>query len=93
MTESEIRLEARLSAIEYLLSDLWVKWYILNEATTARVEKAHKETVERLRIKGFPGMPAALGDAFSAELESATADILSMQRAMLAEVNEKLGRS
>ena len=93
MNESELRLGARLAAIEYLLSDLWVKLYMLSGATNAKVEATHIDTIERLTKLTFPGMDPALGDAFAAELEEAVAHILSMQRTMLADLNKKLGRA
>lgn len=93
MNEDDLKLEARLTAIEYLLSDLWAKWYAANGATNERVAKAHKDCLERLHLEGFPGMDPALGDAFSAELEDAVAAILSMQREMVAGLNLKLGRA
>ena len=93
MDEREMKLEARLAAIEYILSDLCVKWYMLANASNAKVEAAHTDTIERLTKQSFPGLDPAMGDAFSSELEEAVAHILSMQRAMLADLNKKLGRS
>ena len=93
MNESELRFGARLAAIEYLLSDLWVKLYMLSNATDAKVEAAHMDTIDRLARQTFPGMDPALGDAFAAELEEAVARILSMQRTMLGDLNKKLGRT
>jgi hypothetical protein len=93
MTEAAIRVQARLYAIEYLLSDLWTKWYLFKNATNERVASAHTETIDHLKVQTFPGMDPAEADAFSAELEIAVSDILEMQRLMLAAANSQLGRS
>lgn len=92
MNESELKLEARLTAIEYILSDLFVKWYMLNNATNAQIKQAHEQAVHRLKLETFPGIDPSMSDAFAAELEEAVSEILLMQRHMLASLNLKLGR-
>lgn len=92
MDEEKLKLEARLTAIEYLLSDLCTKWYALHGATNAKIAEAHQDTLARLKTQTFPGVDAAMSDVFAAEFEEAVAAILSMQRKMLASLNAKLGR-
>ena len=93
MNEAQFKLEARLTAIEYLLNDLWAKWYFVNNGTNERVAAAHQNCIERLRTETFPGVPPEYSDAFSAELEDAVNALQSAQRTMLAGMNLKVGRT
>jgi hypothetical protein len=92
MDEAKLKLEARLTAIEYLLSDLFVKWYAINGATNARIAEARADTANHLKTQTFPGVDPAMSDLFAAEFEEAVSAILLMQRQMLANLNAKLGR-
>lgn len=92
MTEEQLKIEARLTAIEYVLSDLCAKWSLANRASPEKVTAAHHATIERLKIETFPGLDPATADAFAAEFEDAVSNILSMQRALLIGLYEKIGK-
>jgi hypothetical protein len=90
--EQALKLEVRLSAIEYLLDDLWVKYYLQIGATYDEIMQAHANVLERLRKQTFPGLDAASGDLAASELEEAVRRLLSEQKEMLEGVKSLLGR-
>jgi hypothetical protein len=92
MALEDLKLESRLLAIEYLLSDLWVKYYLLIGAPYDRIMSAHANAIDMLKKQTFPGLDAAFGDLAASELEDAVRGILAMQQQMLEGVKDKLGR-
>jgi hypothetical protein len=90
--EQDLKLETRISAIEYLLSDLWVKYYLWINVPYDRIIAAHENTVAKLKTETFPGMDPAIADLASSELEEAVHRLLLMQQEMLEGVKDKLGR-
>jgi len=82
MSIGSVKGEMRLFAIEYLLCDLWTKYYRLIGASQEQIEAAHKKAIEGLKNESFPNMDAALSDLSAAELEDAVTDLLAMQQQM-----------
>ncbi len=90
--EQDLKLEMRLAAIEYLVNDLWVKYYLLIGAPYDRIMTAHKNAIEGLRKQTFPGLDPASSDFAASELEHAVRTLLGGQKEMLEVVKDKLGR-
>jgi hypothetical protein len=90
--EQDLKLEMRLAAIEFLVNDLWVKYYLLIRAPYDRIMFAHDNAIEQLKRQTFPGLDPASSDLAASELEHAVRTLLSGQKEMLEEVKDLLGR-
>ena len=83
MSEESIKLEMRLSAIEYLLCQLWANIISLAGADENTFNQRTDVVLEKLKKQTFPGLAPEWGDLASAELEQAVARLIDMQREML----------
>lgn len=75
MTEAEIKAEARLLALEYLVIDLMRKNFLLSGATVEQLRAAQKRFLETLRMQTFGGDPG-WSDLVAAEFEDAVRALL-----------------
>ncbi len=89
MDAHELKREMRLTAIEYLLCDLWSKYYGLIGATREQIETAHMKAIDRLKTETFSGLDAASSDLAASELEDAVTGLLAMQQEMLGFLKAK----
>jgi hypothetical protein len=83
MNEDAVKLEARISAIEYLLCQYWVNILKFTGITQAKLDASHADLIGRLGRQTFPGLDAAQSDLAASEFEAAVRAILAMQREML----------
>jgi hypothetical protein len=84
MTEAEIKLETRLLAIEYMISNVYVLLHRVHGSTPAMVFEAHRRARERLRTDTIPGADPAQSDLWMAEIQE------NVER-MLISIEEMLG--
>lgn len=86
MNESEIKAEARLIAIEYLLAHLYkVTYQSLGVTPDIRAE-ARKRLIERLATTTIAGVDAAQSDVASFELQFAGERLLDVIEAVARSV-------
>jgi hypothetical protein len=90
--DDQLKLEMRLTAIEYLLCDLWVKYYLQIGATYDQIMAAHKKTLEQLNKQTFAGLDPAQSDLAAYELEEAVRKLLDEQKQMMEPIKALLGR-
>jgi hypothetical protein len=90
MTESEIKIEARLYALEWMVSSAMLS-VILSSGITAEtfLETARQQMKEGAQLHPFPSLrDPALSDQMSAEFETALDNLSSMQMLLLAKLRE-----
>ena len=78
MNEKEIKLAARLSAIEYMLAELFTKFYLAHGIAIEDVQKEHKAILESIRATKAPTDDPAISDLVHAEYEEAHEHLQSM---------------
>lgn len=78
MDEKAIRLEVRISTIEYLLAELFRKFYLVSGISIEDVQKAHADLLGHIRSMKMPTYDPVISDLTSAELEEAYARLLNM---------------
>jgi len=83
MNEREIKAEARLMAIEFVLNDLCIRFHRSIGATAEQIVAAHQKCSENLRNDTYPGADPVLSDLAAAEIEEAVSRLLAMQREMM----------
>jgi hypothetical protein len=77
MDEKEIKLEARLTAIEHLLTNLYRITYQLAGFSSETIEAAHEQALKGLQVETFQGLDPALSDLWAAEIHDAISRLLS----------------
>jgi hypothetical protein len=68
-TEEEIKLEARLMAIEHMLTKLYASHYLAKGYSLDLIRSMHKLQLGRAREETFPNANPALSDHVSGEFE------------------------
>ncbi|RWQ39715.1 MAG: hypothetical protein EOS82_32285 [Mesorhizobium sp.] len=68
MPENEIRLEARLTAIEYVITEMAKTVYVQAGLTSDHFRIMRENAREKLMAETFPGIDAALADHMGAEI-------------------------
>ena len=68
--EQEIRLSARLAAIEHLLARLFAIHYLSTGRTIDQVKATHKRLIEQARIETLPSAEPVQSDHVAAEYET-----------------------
>jgi hypothetical protein len=76
MTEAEVKLQARLVVIEYMIIHLQSSIYKLTGATPEIVEKLRERCLANVRSMTIPGIPAVWSDLLSSEVEQAIQSLL-----------------
>lgn len=77
MNEAQIKLEARLIAIEYVIGKLAQLVYVKAGLSAEHVAILHGTIREGLKNETIPGVDAAQSDLFSAEIEDAVGRLLN----------------
>lgn len=77
MTEEQFKLEARLSAIEYMIQHLLAVNYRMTGATTPVLDLNEQQAADQVRLFTIPGLDAAKADIFTDEMGQ---HIMSMLR-------------
>jgi hypothetical protein len=83
MNEDAVKLETRLSALEYLLCQLYVNILKVSGVTPEKLDASHADMLARLGRQTFAGLDAAQSDLAASEFEDAIRALLAMQREML----------
>jgi hypothetical protein len=76
-TEKEIKLEARLTAIEYMVANALAMLHHAFGSTPKQIIASHDQAKERLRTEAIPGLDPAQSDMFVAEIQTAVENILA----------------
>lgn len=83
--EERIKLEMRLSAIEYMLSKIWVALMRSSRPTSAQIDAAYAEFLASAAKQRFPGLDPAMSDHASAEWTEAVERLVAFQKEMMAQ--------
>ncbi|EHK75210.1 hypothetical protein SM0020_24920 [Sinorhizobium meliloti CCNWSX0020] len=89
MTEDEIRLEARLTAIEYMIGHTLSRFYFVSGISDEQLDAAEVKGRRALAATTFPGVDPAIADHFSAEIQENVERINGIARDMLTDIREK----
>jgi hypothetical protein len=81
--EDQLRVEARLAAVEYVLCEVFVLLCAELEKTPAEVNKIHREMLGRIQKKPLQRLSSMFSDLATAELDYAVRCLVSMQRRMM----------
>jgi hypothetical protein len=92
MTEQELKLDARLFAMEYMIGHTLSRILILLETTDEQLDVMEAQAKITLGQTVFPGDDPALGDMFASELQENIERLLMITRDMRAMTNKKIGR-
>lgn len=91
MTESELKLQARLIAIEYVLGNAVANIYALAGLSKANIEQMHKDAKTLLSKETLPGADPAQADMWLSEIEEAVTKIQSASLEMWEDKARKAG--
>ncbi len=90
MNEHEIRAEARLQAIEYLLANLYAKILLEQPDPKAAVESGAQNMLGALQEFTVPGAGPALSDLVAAEVQGAIERLLiAIQQMVKTELRQQ----
>jgi hypothetical protein len=78
MNVEKIRLEARLSAIEYMIGQLFRMIYVSIGATPEMIEASHKQFRDYLQTMPMPTDDPAISDLAAAEIQEAHERLLEI---------------
>jgi transposase len=77
MNEDQLKLEARLIAIEYMLANVYALLHRLFGTPPEAILKNHEKAREMLRVETIPGLDPVMADMMMAEVQAAVEDMLS----------------
>ncbi len=89
MTESELKLEARLLAIEYMIANAYTLLHRLFQSPPEAILKTHEKAREMLRLQTIPGADPAQADQMLGEVQAAVEDILTSIEEMTGAAKKK----
>jgi len=78
MNPTEVRLEARLGAIEYMIGQLFKSVYSITGATPEMIERSHQALRDYLRVMSIPMDDPAISDLSAGELQDAYEHLLGI---------------
>jgi hypothetical protein len=81
--DDQLKIEARLAAVEYVLSEIFVLLCADLEKTPAEVNKFHRDLLARIQKQPLQRLSAMFNDIAAAELDYAVRCLISMQRRMM----------
>jgi hypothetical protein len=84
MDEAQFKLEARLCAIEYMVTNMYAFTHRVARSSPASIVKAHAECLRMLEATTHPDVDPAYSDAIASEIQD------QVQR-MLGAIEEMLG--
>jgi hypothetical protein len=91
-TEREVEILARISALEYLVAQLFNMQYGKEGLTISQIKEEHRKAKALMKRQTIPGLDAAQSDMFSGEMESALADVLETAEALFERYSQ-IGKS
>jgi hypothetical protein len=86
MDPKAIKLEARLSALEHMLAELFRMFYVSIGTTPEAVERTHQQLREVLQTLTVPGADPAAADLAAGELQEAYEHLLKVIMIAVREV-------
>jgi hypothetical protein len=78
MTEEELKLQARLAAIEYMVANLYHRWHRLLGSTPEQIRLTHEKAREMWSRQTIPDVDPAQADMMAGEVQAAVEDILTL---------------
>jgi hypothetical protein len=81
--EDQLRVEARLAALEYVLCEIFVLLCTDLEKTPAEVNKLHREMLARIQKQPLQKLSSVFGDLAADQFDYAVRSLVSMQRRMM----------
>ena len=76
MTKDQVELQARLMAIENMVSMLFASEYISSGWSIEKVQALHQQLIHQAQRETFPNVGAAFSDHFAGEYEENVARLL-----------------
>ena len=83
--QDKVQIEMRLSALEYLMTKLFVAHIVSAGFSDEKIQKYFDDLREGAAKQIFPGFDPAISDYVTSEWESAIASLLDAQKRMLAQ--------
>jgi hypothetical protein len=90
MTEQELKLEARLSALEYMISHTLSRIHVLTGATNEQLDAMEDDARITLSATTLPGADPAMADMFAGELQECIERLIEITREMTDETRSKI---
>jgi hypothetical protein len=76
MTEQELKAEARLMAIEYMITNVYVLLHRVFRSTPEMIRQSHEGARSMLGQMTIPGLDPAQSDLASAEIQAAVEKLI-----------------
>jgi hypothetical protein len=92
LTEEQLKLEARLTAIEYMIGHAYSRILVMLKTTDEQMDQMEAQAKLSLGQTTLPGVDPAMADHFSAEIQEAIEHLLLVTREMRDVTNAKLSR-
>jgi hypothetical protein len=74
LEEKEVKLQARLAAVEFLIIDILSVLY--RNIPASKIHQRHDQLIAFLKQRGVPGVDPAVSDLLSGEVENALRELL-----------------
>ena len=91
MSEEEMKLEARLLALEHVLHNLLANFYLIGNFSRAQIEAGHSASAASLSRETLPGADPVQADMWLAEIRDAVTELQSSALQNWAEKRRKAG--
>lgn len=91
VTEAELKMEARLTAIEYMIGHAYSRILVMLRTTDEQMDQMEAQAKLTLAQTAFPGTSAALGDMFAGEIQESIERLLLITREMRDITNRNIG--
>ncbi|MBS1725025.1 MAG: hypothetical protein JSS66_18960 [Armatimonadetes bacterium] len=91
LTERELKVEARLIAMQSLLTSTAALLYIVTGYTDEQIKEVERGILATRSLEAFGGDPAT-SDLLSAEIEDASRELLSQLSEKVRDVRSRLSR-
>lgn len=89
MSEEAVKLEARLTALEYLVQRLYAVTYVAGNISDDQIAKSDADLLEYFRLRSFPSNDPAISGLVSGETEDALSHLLSETAKMTKSVRSR----
>jgi hypothetical protein len=88
MTEQELKAEARLMAIEYMVTNAYVLLHRVFRSTPEMIRQTHEQARTMLQQMTIPGVDPAQSDLASAEIQAAVEKLIFVTEEMMGMVRK-----
>jgi hypothetical protein len=93
MTQEAIKIEARLSALEYLVQRLHAIAYIAGNTSPEKIKQGHADLLQHISLQEYPSNDPALSGLISGEIEDALSSSLAGIEQMTARIRARKDRT